>query len=48
MALTPGCRTLLDQITQKCRYVELSGSAVFNDKYIEAMMFDEWEDVYND
>ena len=25
--------------------MEIYGSKVFNDKYIEAMMFDEWEDV---
>lgn len=45
MALSAEGRALLAEITEKCRYEELSSSPLFNDKYIEAMMFDEWEDV---
>lgn len=48
MALDPGCRAQLAKVDAGCSYVELSSSKVFNDKYIEAMMFDEWEDVLGD
>ncbi len=45
MALSAEGRSLLSAISEKCAYEELSSSALFNDKYIEAMMFDEWEEV---
>lgn len=48
MALTAEGRRELEHVRSLCRYEELSGSAVFNDRYIEAMMFDEWEDVHGD
>lgn len=44
MALTPEGRALLAGICQKCTYEELSSSALFNEKYIDSMMFDETED----
>ena len=45
MALTPEGRARLAEISRICAYEELSSSALFNDKYIEAMMFEEWEEV---
>lgn len=45
MALSAEGRRLLAEISKKCRYEELSSSALFNGKYIDAMMFDEWEEV---
>jgi len=45
MALTAKGREVLAEISKKCTYEELSSSALFNDKYIEAMMFEEWEEV---
>ena len=45
LALTAEGRRALEALHNRCRYSELSGSALFNDKYIEAMMFDEWEDM---
>ena len=45
MALTAEGRAILSAIAEKCRYEELSSSALFNDKYVEAMMFEEWEEV---
>ncbi len=45
MALSAEGRAYLSQISKKCSYEELSSSALFNDKYIEAMMFDEWEEI---
>lgn len=48
MALTPGGRERLAQVDKLCSYVELSGSKVFNEKYIDAMMFDEWEELCHD
>ncbi len=43
MALSPLYRATLSQVTGRCRYVELSGSAVFNEKYVDAMLFGEEE-----
>jgi uncharacterized 2Fe-2S/4Fe-4S cluster protein (DUF4445 family) len=48
LALTDQGRQTLARVDGLCRYVELSGSKVFNDKYIDAMLFDEWEEVYGD
>lgn len=45
MALSAEGRAKLAEISKKCSYEELSSSALFNDKYIEAMMFEEWEEV---
>lgn len=45
LALTPEGRVLLREISEKCSYEELSSSALFNGKYVDAMMFDEWEEV---
>lgn len=47
MALTEAGRKTLSDIVKRCAYVELSGDAVFNGCYVDAMMFDEWEDVYD-
>lgn len=38
-------REALAEIAKRCSYEELSSSALFNDNYIEAMMFDECEQV---
>ena len=48
MALTAAGRRELARLHSLCRYEELSSSALFNDNYIDAMMFDEWEEVYHD
>lgn len=45
LALTPAGREALDALRKTCAYEELSSSPLFNDLYIEAMMFDEWEEV---
>ncbi|MBQ8263826.1 MAG: DUF4445 domain-containing protein [Oscillospiraceae bacterium] len=45
MALAPEGRAILAEISAKCAYEELSSSALFNDNYIDAMMFEEWEEV---
>ncbi len=44
LALTPEGRERLAQVDKLCDYVELSGSRVFHEKYIDAMMFGEWEE----
>ncbi|MGI5935727.1 MAG: ASKHA domain-containing protein [Oscillospiraceae bacterium] len=41
MALVDSNRQLLREITAKCEYLELSASALFYEKYIEAMTFNE-------
>ena len=48
MALTVEGRKRLNEVAKKCRYEELSGSQLFNNTYIDAMMFDDWEKVYHD
>ncbi|MBE6018415.1 MAG: DUF4445 domain-containing protein [Lachnospiraceae bacterium] len=48
MALTPEGRAELKVIAEKCMYEELSSSSLFNGEYINAMMFDEWEEVEDD
>ncbi len=45
LALCAEGRELLSMINEKCAYEELSSSALFNNKYVDAMMFDEWEEV---
>ncbi len=45
LGLTPAGRQALAELSRRCSYEELSSSALFNDKYIEAMMFEEFEDV---
>ncbi len=45
MALSDEGRALLAEISKKCSYEELSSSPLFNGKYIDAMMFDEWEEI---
>ena len=45
LALCAEGRELLSKINEKCAYEELSSSALFNNKYVDAMMFDEWEEV---
>ena len=45
LALCAEGRELLGKINEKCTYEELSSSALFNGKYVDAMMFDEWEEV---
>ncbi len=47
LALTPAGREALQELHRLCRYEELSSSALFNDNYIEAMLFDEWEEAYD-
>lgn len=39
------CKTL-SEISSKCEYLELSGSPIFMEKYIECMIFDEVEEVF--
>lgn len=46
LALTPEGREKLRKTAEKCRYVELSCDSCFGGFYLEAMMFDEWEDIY--
>lgn len=46
LTLDPEQRTLLQEITDKCDYLELSSSAMFMEKYIECMVFDEVEEVF--
>ena len=46
LALRDEAREALRALADRCEYHELSASAVFMDAYIEAMMMDEWEDVY--
>lgn len=45
LALDAGQRAQLQAITDKCTYLELSASAMFMEKYIECMVFDEIEEV---
>lgn len=45
LCLSSEGREALAAIAQRCTYEELSSSALFNDNYIEAMMFDEYEEV---
>ena len=45
MALSAEGRARLAEISKKCVYEELSSSPLFNGKYIDAMMFDQWEEV---
>lgn len=45
--LTPQGRSALKELCRRCSYIELSSSSTFNDKYIEAMMFDEFEEVFS-
>ncbi|MBR1659784.1 MAG: DUF4445 domain-containing protein [Oscillospiraceae bacterium] len=45
LALTAGGREALARLRERCRYEELSSSPLFNGHYIDAMMFDEWEEV---
>ena len=46
LTLDPEQRTLLQESTDKCDYLELSSSAMFMEKYIECMVFDEVEEVF--
>lgn len=46
LTLDPAQRELLREITDKCEYLELSSSALFMEKYIECMVFDEIEEVF--
>lgn len=48
LCLTPAGRERLAALTEKCGYLELSSSPDFNDNYIEAMMFEEYEEVLHD
>ena len=48
MALTEQGRAQIERLHSLCEYEELSSSQEFNSCYIEAMMFDEWEEVLND
>ena len=45
LCLSEEGRNALAQLSKICSYEELSSSALFNDNYIEAMMFDEYEEV---
>ncbi|MBR4057210.1 MAG: DUF4445 domain-containing protein [Oscillospiraceae bacterium] len=46
LALDAEQQMLLQEITDKCDYLELSSSAMFMEKYIECMVFDEIEEVF--
>ncbi len=48
LCLHPDMRSRLTALWKKCAYLELSSSPAFNDNYIEAMMFEEWEAVLRD
>ena len=48
LALTYEGRRNLKKIAELCQYEELSASHLFNNEYIDAMMFDEWEEAEND
>ena len=39
-------RELLRKVTDECSYLELSSSSLFMEKYIECMVFDEYEEVF--
>ena len=47
LALTEGGRDALSHVDSICEYLELSGSALFMEKYIECMIFDEAEEVFD-
>ncbi len=46
LALDAEQRELLQKVTDDCTYLELSSSALFMEKYIECMVFDEYEEVF--
>ena len=46
LALGGSAREALRALTARCEYLELSSSALFMEKYIEAMVFDELEEVF--
>ncbi len=46
LALDGEQRELLRKVTDECSYLELSSSALFMEKYIECMVFDEYEEVF--
>lgn len=46
LALDESARTTLAEVTAKCSYHELSSSALFMEKYIESMVFDEVQEVF--
>lgn len=46
LALDVEQRLLLQKVTDKCSYLELSSSALFMEKYIECMVFDEYDEVF--
>jgi len=46
LALAPEGREALGKVDDICEYLELSGSALFMEKYIECMIFDEAEEVF--
>ena len=48
LALAEAQRVLLAELTKKCEYLELSSSELFMEKYIEMMVFDEYEEVFPD
>ncbi len=45
LTLDREARELLGKITEKCEYIELSGDDFFMEKYIECMIFDEYDEV---
>jgi len=46
LALAESGRAALGEVDRICEYLELSGSALFMEKYIECMIFDEAEEVF--
>lgn len=48
LALTEEGRKILAAVTAKCEYEELSSSPLFNGEYVDAMMFEEWDEVEDD
>lgn len=46
LALTESGREAMAAVSARCSYLELSGSALFMEKYIESMIFDEVEEVF--
>lgn len=45
LALTAQGRRRIERVQKLCRYEELSALPMFRDKFIDAMTFEEWEDV---
>lgn len=45
LCLTERGRGLVRRAAERCRYLELSGARDFDERFVDAMFFDEWEEV---